>query len=347
MVKSLRDDSRDGRVDENGWIEFDAAISIAQPGEMKTHNWIFVTGAPRSSTTFVGKILSAPLEVAYLHEPFNPYCGMPGIDRLFLYLCRDGSASPQYREIIEGLFNYDFTLKTAHFAEDNLRQTVVKTLVGSRLAWSMRVSKLNPFVRSTVIKDPMGCLLAEYLAEHFDVKPVIIIRHPIGVVASTIRLNWQLNLDAIREQKELVEDYFSTEREFLSVNRTEPVEQAAALWRVLNKVLLNQASRHPSWFVIKHEALSANPLEYFRILYKGLDLPWSQRIEKKVIKLTRQKNAIESPDRKVHSFKRNSTEIFRHSLQMLSREQREKVYEITKDVALQLYPRDSFGLDTA
>jgi len=313
---------------------------------MKTHKWIFVTGAPRSSTTFVGKILSAPLKVGYLHEPFNPYCGMPGIDRLFLYLRRDGSTSSHYRELIERLFNYDFTLKTGHFTEDNLWQTVVKTLIGSRLAWSVRLAKLNPFLSATVIKDPTGCLLTEYLSEHFDVKPVIIIRHPIGVVASTIRLNWEINLDTIRQQKELVEDYFSDEYGFLSANRTEPVEHVAALWRVLNKVLVSQASRHPSWQLIKHEALSANPVEHFRTLYNVLDLPWSPRIKKKVIKLTRQKNPVEANERTVHSFRRNSAGLFRHSLQTLSREQREKVFEITKDVALQLYSQDSFGLDT-
>jgi hypothetical protein len=47
----------------------------------KIDNWIFVTGVPRSGTTFAGKILSLPLEVDYTHEPFNPRCGMPGISQ--------------------------------------------------------------------------------------------------------------------------------------------------------------------------------------------------------------------------------------------------------------------------
>lgn len=42
-------------------------------------NWIFVTGVIRSGTTFVGKILSLPLQVDYIHEPFNPLCGIPGM----------------------------------------------------------------------------------------------------------------------------------------------------------------------------------------------------------------------------------------------------------------------------
>jgi hypothetical protein len=46
----------------------------------RIENWIFVTGVIRSGTTFVGKVLSLPLSVDYIHEPFNPLCGMPGID---------------------------------------------------------------------------------------------------------------------------------------------------------------------------------------------------------------------------------------------------------------------------
>ena len=34
-------------------------------------NWIFVTGVVRSGTTFAGKVLSLPVEVDYIHEPYG------------------------------------------------------------------------------------------------------------------------------------------------------------------------------------------------------------------------------------------------------------------------------------
>ena len=42
--------------------------------------WLWVTGIPRGGTTFVGRILSVPRSVDFIHEPFNPDCAVEGID---------------------------------------------------------------------------------------------------------------------------------------------------------------------------------------------------------------------------------------------------------------------------
>jgi hypothetical protein len=312
---------------------------------MKTRQWVFVTGAPRSGTTFVGKVLSTPLAVDYLHEPFNPYCGISGIDRLYLYLRSAGSTSPRYQRLVESVFTYDFTLKTGYFKEDKYWQTVVKSVIGSRSSWALRFARVNPFHSTMVIKDPIGCLLTEYLAENFAVKPVILIRHPVSVVASAVRLGWNMNLDPIRQQPELVEDYFSDEKEFLFAERKDRVENASALWRALNKVLLSQIKQHPSWRVVTHEALSQDPVAHFCRLYEALDLPWSPRVAERVVALTSRENRVDARKGRVHEFKRNSSGIFAHSLKRLSGEERRRIYEITRDVALQIYPKESFQLD--
>jgi hypothetical protein len=219
-------------------------------------------------------------------------------------------------------------------------------LFGPRATLYLRLAKLNPFHKIAVIKDPIGCLLTEYLVQNFAVKPVILIRHPIAVVASVMRLNWKMDLIPIRQQQELVADYFSNEEEFLYVERTDPIEDAAALWRALNKVLLNLASRYPQWPIITHETLSHAPLENFYKLYEALGLPWSPRVEKMVINMTRAENPVEARKGQAQDFSRNSAELFRHSLKMFSGAQREKIYKITKDIALQIYSKESFQLDS-
>lgn len=77
-------------------------------------NWILVTGTVRSGTTFVGKVLSLPLEVDYIHEPFNPLCGMPGIDRWHCYLRSrfDSEEMQRERELTKSIFTYDLTLRS-------------------------------------------------------------------------------------------------------------------------------------------------------------------------------------------------------------------------------------------
>lgn len=181
---------------------------------MKTQNWLFVTGTPRSGTTFVGRVLSIPLEVDYLHEPFNPDWGIPGIDRLYLYIRGENPATLHYRKLVDRVFSYDFTLQTGSFKEGPLWRSWTKKIIGSRSAWSLRFAKLNPFHRTMILKDPIGCLLTGYLAQNFGVKPVVIIRHPVAVIASRMRLGWDTDrgLEAIRGQQELIEDYFSNVR---------------------------------------------------------------------------------------------------------------------------------------
>ncbi|WP_075261386.1 sulfotransferase [Geobacillus thermocatenulatus] len=49
------------------------------------NNPILVTGAHRSGTTFVGKMLSLHPSIGYIQEPFNKDFGVKGIENWFLY----------------------------------------------------------------------------------------------------------------------------------------------------------------------------------------------------------------------------------------------------------------------
>ena len=312
---------------------------------MKVANWIFVTGAPRSGTTFVGKILSAPLEVDYIHEPFNPDCGIPGIDQKYLYLRTDSVGTSQYEQCIKKIFTYEFSLRTGYYENDSLQKRLIKRLVGSRGPFYLRLAKLNRFRKAVVIKDPIGCLMVEYLAHRFGVKPVIMVRHPVAFVASILRIGWEVDLEPIRRQPELVADYFSDDLEFLQKSRDDRIEIIAALWRTLNKVLAIQAERNPLWCVMRHEDISLYPVETFHRLYDTLGLPWSSRVEKMIRKRTSAKNKVEAAGGRVQDFNRNSAGLFDLRRNMLSVRQRRMIYEVTEDIALKFYEPESFGLN--
>ena len=310
---------------------------------MKIENWIYVTGAPRSSTTFVGKVLSAPLSVDYIHEPFNPDCGLPGIDQRYLYLRAGSELAAHYRPLIESLFRYDFSLKTGYYPKDGFWCRAAKHVVGSRGPFYLRLAKLNPFHTAAVIKDPIGCLLTEYMASVFPVKPVVMIRHPVPFVASLRRLGWEADLASLRRQPLLMEDYFADGDGSLGATAADPLESAAILWRALNKVLLRQASRHPQWQVVTHEEMGQRPLPTYRRLYEALGLPWSARIERLIHRSTTHARTEARPGR-VQDFQRDSARLFEHRLAMLSPLERRRVYDLTADVALSVYDEKSFGL---
>jgi hypothetical protein len=310
---------------------------------VKIERWIFVTGAPRSGTTFAGQILSAPIEVDYIHEPFNPDCGIPGIDSRFLYL-RPGEPGPErYRDSIDRLFRYEAPLRTGYYPEDSRAKRAIKAVVGSRGPFYYRIARLNPFHTTAVIKDPIGCLLTGYLAERHGVHPVILVRHPVAVAASVKRLGWSPNIDFLREQPHLVEDHFRSEPPG-EADLLTPVRAAAWEWWALNQVLLAEAARHDDWIVVLHEELSREPLETFRRLYEELNLPWSDRIGRRVRRRTSSRNPAEASRGRTQDLARDSRSLFDLRVSMLSPEERTEVFEITRDVALGVYTEESFRL---
>ena len=310
-------------------------------------NWIFVTGVIRSGTTFVGQTLSLPLEVDYIHEPFNPQCGISGLKGWYRYVEPSLSTKEmrQYHNITKSIFSYDFTLKGKYPASDPFLRKSIKKIVGSRGPFYLRLAKPNVFHKAAVIKDPTGNLLSEYLYKHFSVKPVIVIKHPISFITSLKRVNWWPNLQAINDQPRLIKDFFSDELDFIEHNYKNPVIAAAAYWRATYKVILSQASMHPDWQVFTHEELSQAPISVFKNLYANLDLPWSESVARKILKLTKNNTSARARKGRVQDFKRNSADIFKTSIESTPLKERKEIFEMVQDVALQVYDRKTFFID--
>ena len=209
------------------------------------NNWIFVTGVPRSGTTFVGSILSLPKEVDYIHEPFNPMCGIPGIEKWYRYLrpIRETEEDEFYYRLASSIFNYSLTLKNNIPERDSLNQKIIKQLIGSRGPFYLRLAKLNPFHNSAIIKDPIANLLAEYLYLNFKVKPVIIIKHPASFIASLKRVNFWPNPSKIRDQNALIEDYFPTEPDFIRQDWKDPVLSSSSFLAYYLQSSLNSSPK--------------------------------------------------------------------------------------------------------
>ena len=310
-------------------------------------NWIFVTGVIRSGTTFVGTILSLPREVDYIHEPFNPQCGLPCINSWYPYLRNepDTEEMQRYHNDIQSIFSYDFTLRNKIPKEDPWLKRNLKRIVGSRGPFYLRIAKVNPFHKSAIIKDPIGNLLSEYLYTNFGVKPVIIIKHPLSFIASVKKVNWYPNPHEIGDRPEIIADYFNEEPDFFNKKWPDDLLSAAAHWRVAYKVMLTQANKYPDWQVITHEELSQKPVTIFRNLYDKLELPWSNKIEQKIIKLTKTNTSTQARKGRVQDFYRNSANIFKNRRDSLTKEERRAVFEIVEDIALKVYTKESFALE--
>lgn len=310
-------------------------------------NWIFVTGVPRSGTTFVGMTLSLPREVDYIHEPFNPRCGLPSVTQWYRYMrpSLDTEEMQCYHAGTKEIFNYDLALRTVIPERDPLLRKVAKGIVGSRGPFYLRLAKLNPLHKAAVIKDPIGSLLAEYLYLHFGAKPVIVIKHPASFIASLKRVNWWPSPSKLNDQPHLTEDHFTDDSDFVTKEWSDPMLGAAAFWRIIYKVLLAQAGKYPDWQIVTHEQLSHEPVPTFKRLYGNLELPWSESVQRKIVRSTQGNQSTEARAGRVQDFRRKSADIFKTRRDSLSLKERREIFEIVEDVALQVYTRESFAID--
>lgn len=304
---------------------------------MTPERWILVTGAPRSSTTFVGSVLSFPREVDYIHEPFNPECGMKGFRVRYPYTCQGCENEAEIDKWVTRLLTYDFKLQTVYYPTDSSLQRLVKRVCGGRGVYYRRLARINPFSEYALIKDPFACLLADYLSRAHGVKSLILVRHPVAFVASVTRLGWDITkgLRAIAAKPNLLESYFQGEEHLLEPGAT-IIESAARLWRALNKVVLRQAAENPCLKVLTHEALNASPVAQFKELYDWAGLPWRQRYCRRIAYMTSGGNRVEAKSLR-QDFKRDSNLLLALRLGQMSKEESYMIWQITADVASALY----------
>lgn len=222
---------------------------------------IFVTGTHRSGTTWLAKMLAAS-GIWYVHEPFAPMKGR--WPRSFEY--RNSSSPDQnvdalFDEVLGGGFRAALNLPNADHP------------------W-MPLRLFNPGFKRMLVKDPLACLLTEYLTTRYRLQTLILFRHPAGFVSSVHRLGWPRGpfLQQFLQDGPLMAEHLARHRKLLEkYSGEDSIASAAALHGALNTVLWNlvkQGIGSPLYF----EALCADPMEQLRQLFEELGLPYDDRV---------------------------------------------------------------------
>jgi hypothetical protein len=232
---------------------------------------VLVTGAHRSGTTWIGKMLALAPGIGYVHEPFSPLTA-PGIssapfDRFFAYVTAENAA--RYEPGLARTLRFDYGLG---------RQ--LRTLRTPRdLVHSARDCAAFARARRTharpLVKDPIALLSAEWLAARFDMDVVVTIRHPAGFAGSLLRLGWTHNFAEFLEDDRLMHDHMRGFEDDIRAQAREPgdvLEQAILLWRICYRTVDGYRERHPGWIYVRHEDVSRDPLPAFERLYERLGL---------------------------------------------------------------------------
>lgn len=302
---------------------------------------ILVTGAPRSGTTFLGRMLSLPRDIIYIYEPFNLEIGIEGIDRAFAYI--DDSAelrSEKYDALIGELLAGHSKFKVNPWRDANPRLTkrIGRQLFRSSAQLHYRIDNANPFKHRPLIKDPMATFAAQYLHRNFDMQTVVIMRHPASTIASYKRLGWRYNLRELTSQSKLMEQYLEPVLGGLIIEKLTPIEEWSYLWLACYTVLDAYLQQNPGMIMIRHEDLSLMPMRSFEQLYHELNLPLTDKIRRHIDAYTRAGNPAGAPVGVAHALRRDSARNLELWRDIISPNELAQITEITRSLARKYYP---------
>lgn len=311
---------------------------------MRPLDWVGVTGMGRSGTTFLGAALALPRRVGYLHEPFNPTCGIRGIDWNDPQLLDEElKPSPRVAESIERILRLRGRLTNYAPSRDNLLRRTAKRLVGGRGPVELVKARLTPGLTHAVLKDPVGFYLFPHLQAKHGVHNLVVVKHPVAAVAGHARVGWLDGIAFIKEKPYLKPHLTDHELAGLNLEYNSPAELIAWQWRITYGFLLRQARQH-GWRVAVIEEVSESPVEAIRELYQHFGLPWSDSCQKRLLKQTGTSNLPDARGNRVQDLNRDSRQVFAKQRERVSPEDRRRVFEITWDLAQEVYDETSFKL---
>jgi hypothetical protein len=294
---------------------------------------ILVTGAHRSGTTWVGKMLALAPGVAYVHEPFSPKTpkglSPAGFDRYFTVVSDANAAryQPGLERTLALRYDLGAQLRSARGWRD-----VVRIPRDYRRLMETRRGGRRP-----LMKDPIALLSAEWLAETFGMDVVVLVRHPAAFAASIKRLGWKHSFATFYDDGRLPETLrpFEAEIREQAERPGDPVAQAALLWRLLYNAVDGYRERHPDWSFVRHEDASLDPLGTFERLYERLGLTLTDAARDEIARSTASDNPAELPT--PHSVQLDSAASLGRWREDLTTEEVETLRERTRDVWPRFY----------
>ena len=307
------------------------------------HNWVMVTGAMRSGTTFVGRVLATGHRRAYVHEPFNTQCGLP--DLPVRYLVDDSAIGRSYHldEALDSITSLQCQLGDGIFKQDVGWRRRGKQLAGGRGQLNLRFARLHPALQSGVIKDPMGALVAPTLHRDHGVAIVVMVRHPVAWHASVAHHGFKLNgaIESFLRQAESSPGLMTSDEMSLATTG-DYLERSSVVWNVIYRRLHRELSGQVGAMFVRHEDLSGDPIATFRQIGSAVDLPLTRNAVRRIEKSTSSSNSVEASHDRSHDFQRDSRKLFEHRVTSVRAQDRERLAELCGPVGAHWYDSRSF-----
>ena len=291
---------------------------------------ILVTGAHRSGTTWVGKMLAADASTAYISEPLN-VLHRPGVFHRkvqcwYQYICdaNESEYFPAFQELLEFDYNLWDEIRSLRSRRDFLRMGRDFLVFYNGL---MRGQRL-------LLKDPFAVFSTPWFARRLDCRVVITVRHPAAFASSLKRLSWAFDFQHLLSQSLLMRDHLEPFREEMQSTRPDDViGQSALLWKLIYRSVHMNQELNRDFIIVRHEDVSRDPIPRYRALYQALGLDFTTRVEKTILNSSSSENPTELSRKKVHAVKLDSRSSIGNWKKRLTGEEIDRIREMTEGVS--------------
>jgi hypothetical protein len=297
---------------------------------------ILITGAHRTGTTWVGKVLAQDPGIAYVSEPLHLHHSRGvldhPVDAWYQYIC-DENDDPYYFAYLKTL-QYNYQLWSA-----------IKNITDFKSAGKIVVDQLSFLShkildRRILLKDPFAVFSVPWFIDRFRTKVLIMVRHPLALISSLQRLNWQFDFDFLLDQPLLMRDFlepFRDEMMHTNQNKDNILLQGILLWRMIYTVVHRYSLEIPEISIIRHEDLSLEPVKIFSHICDSLDVGQTEAIKKAAHLSSRTSNPAEVSQNDEHAVYLDSRANLSNWRKRLSESDIHKIVEGTMDVAEKFY----------
>lgn len=295
---------------------------------------ILVTGAHRSGTTWVGRMLAAARDTVYISEPLN-HLHRPGVFRApvpfwypYITAANEAAYLGAFSDLIALRYHLRAELRALRSRRDLLRMgRDFAVFAGGRLR-RQRV----------LMKDPFAVFSAPWLAHRLGCRVVITVRHPAGFASSLMRLGWPFDFRNLLDQPDLMRDHLEADR--VAMEAAEPGDilgQAALLWRMIYRVVHGYRLRAAGFLIVRQEDLALDPPAGYESLYRSLGLPFDEGVRRTILTSSSSENPAEPSRRNVYSVKLDSRAAADNWRKRLSAEEIGRVRRLTEPVSQEFY----------
>lgn len=159
-----------------------------------------------------------------------------------------------------------------------------------------RLGLYRSCIRRVLVKDPVACLLSEYLAQNHAFSVLLVLRHPAGFADSLQKLGWDTSarIRGLLDDRALMEDWLHPFEPAIRTHSGRPgLEAHTTLYGALWTVLWGYAQRNDNFQIADYERLCSAPEPEFKALHHALGLPYGDEDKARHARLTQGRRSAE------------------------------------------------------